>query len=131
MTSALLVKTNGEVRHIELPVTDAHLTIHEMVGGWFDVVKHRGQPNMHAYVHDEGLLRKMEPNVAVCYLFEQLIVGDVIISRSTKDGSETDFAIDEETVEIYKLLNTDETKKEYLREFASKIPTDWKIYFGD
>ena len=37
MTSAVLVRANGEVRHIDLPVTDAHIMVHHMVGGWFEI----------------------------------------------------------------------------------------------
>lgn len=127
MTSAVLVKANGEVRHIDLPVTDAHIMVHHMVGGWFDVVKHPTQPNLHAYVHDEGLLLKQEANVAITFLFGQIIVGDVVLSRSTADGSETDFAIDDETIELYKSCNTNVEQKARFQELAAKTPTDWKV----
>ena len=111
MTSALLVKANGEVRHIDLPVTDAHIMVHHMVGGWFDIVRHPSRKDMHAYVHDEGLLLGQEANVAMSYLFGQLLVGDIVLSRSTASGDETDFAVDEETVELYKKCNTNEDSK--------------------
>jgi hypothetical protein len=127
MTSALLVKANGEVRHIDLPVTDAHIMVHHMVGGWFDIVRHPSRKDMHAYVHDEGLLLKQEANVAMTYLFGQLLVGDIVLSRSTASGDETDFAVDEETIELYKKCNTDEQKKKELNEFATKVDTGWKI----
>jgi hypothetical protein len=127
MTSALLVKANGEVRHIDLPVTDAHIMVHHMVGGWFDIVRHPSRKDLHAYVHDEGLILKQEVNVSMTYLFGQIIVGDAVLSRSTANGDEADFAVDEETIELYKSCNTDEEKKKYLTEFASKIDTSWKI----
>jgi hypothetical protein len=127
MTSALLVKANGEVRHIDLPVTDAHIMVHHMVGGWFDIVRHPSRKDLHAYVHDEGLILKQEVNVSMTYLFGQIIVGDAVLSRSTASGDEADFAVDEETIELYKSCNTDEEKKKYLTEFASKIDTSWKI----
>jgi hypothetical protein len=127
MTSALLVKANGEVRHIDLPVTDAHIMVHHMVGGWFDIVRHPSRRDLHAYVHDEGLILKQEVNVSMTYLFGQIIVGDAVLSRSTANGDEADFAVDEETIELYKSCNTDEEKKKYLTEFASKIDTSWKI----
>jgi len=111
MTSAVLVRANGEVRHIDLPATDAHIMVHHMVGGWFDIVRHPLRKDLHAYVHDEGLLLKQEANVAMSYLFGQLLVGDVVLSRSTANGDETDFAIDEETMELYKKCNTDEESK--------------------
>lgn len=127
MTSAVLVRANGEVRHIDLPVTDAHIMVHHMVGGWFDVVRHPLRKDLHAYVHDEGLLLKQEANVAMSYLFGQLLVGDVVLSRSTANGDETDFAIDEETMELYKKCNTDEESKKRLTEFAGNVDTTWEI----
>ena len=127
MTSAVLVKANGEVRHIDLPVTDAHIMVHHMVGGWFDIVRHPLRKDLHAYVHDEGLLLKQEANVAMSYLFGQLLVGDVVLSRSTANGDETDFAIDEETMELYKKCNTDEESKKRLNDFAGNVDTTWAI----
>lgn len=127
MTLAVLVKANGEVRHINLPITDAHIMVHHMVGGWFDVVRHPTQPNLHAYVHDEGLILKQDANVAVTLLFGQIIVGDVVLSRSTADGSETDFTVDDETMELYKLCNTNIEQKEKYQNLASGIPADWQI----
>jgi len=127
MTSAVLVRANGEVRHIDLPVTDAHIMIHHMVGGWFDVVRHPSRKDLHAYVHDEGLLLKQEANVAMTYLFGQLLVGDIVLSRSTANGDETDFAVDEETMELYKKCNTDEDSKKRLTDFASKVDTGWTV----
>lgn len=127
MTSAVLVRANGEVRHIDLPVTDAHIMVHHMVGGWFDVVRHPLRNDLHAYVHDEGLLLKQEVNVAMTYLFNQILVGDIVLSRSTADGSETDFAVDEATVELYKRCNTNEEAKKNLQGMANKIDTSFKI----
>ena len=127
MTSAVLVKANGEVRHIDLPVTDAHIMVHHMVGGWFDVVRHPLRSDLHAYVHDEGLLLKQEVNVAMTYLFNQILVGDIVLSRATADGSETDFAVDEATVELYKRCNTNEEAKKNLQQMANKVDTSFKI----
>lgn len=115
VTTALLVRANGHVQHIHLPVIGAHFVICHLLGGWFSVVKHRTQPDLHAYVIESDSLIK-EPNIAVGYLFEQIIPGDVILSRSTPDGSEADFMLDDDMVEIYKLLNTDETRREFFRD---------------
>ena len=127
MTSAVLVKANGEVQHIDLPVTDAHIMIHHMVGGWFDVVRHPLQTGLHAYVNDEGLLLKQEVNVAMTYLFNQILVGDIVLSRATADGSETDFAIDEATIDLYKRCNTNEEAKKNLQPMADNADTSFKI----
>ena len=127
MTSAVLVRANGEVRHIDLPVTDAHIMVHHMVGGWFDVVRHPLRNDLHAYVHDEGLLLKQEVNVAMTYLFNQILVGDIVLSRATADGSETDFAVDEATIDLYKRCNTNEEAKKNLQQMANKVDTSFKI----
>ena len=127
MTSAVLVRAYGEVRHIDLPLTDAHIMVHPTVGGWFDVVRHPLRSDLHAYVHDEGLLLKQEVNVAMTYLFNQILVGDIVLSRATADGSETDFAVDEATVELYKRCNTNEEAKKNLQGMANKIDTSFKI----
>lgn len=127
MTSALLVRANGEVRHIDLPATDAHIMVHHMVGGWFDVVRHPLRKDLHAYVHDEGLLLKQEINVAMTYLFNQLLVGDIVLSRTTADGSEADFAVDEATINLYKSCNTNDTAKKNLQPLADNVDTSFKI----
>ena len=123
MTTALLVKTNGEVRHIDLPIVDPHIMIHQMVGGWFDVVKHTLQLGLYAYVHTDGLSMKQEVNVAVTFLFNQILLGDIVLFRSTENGSYTDFAVDEATINLFKYCNTNEYHKKNLenRQFG----TDW------
>lgn len=121
------MRANGEVRHIDLPVTDAHIMVHHMVGGWFDVVRHPLRSDLHAYVHDEGLLLKQEVNVAMTYLFNQILVGDIVLSRTTADGSETDFVVDEATMDLYNRCNTNEEAKKNLQEMANKIDTSFKI----
>ena len=121
MTSAVLVKANGEVRHIDLPVTDAHIMVHHMVGGWFDVVKHPLQEGLYAYVHTEGLSMKQEVNAAVTFLFNQIFVGDIVLCRSTEDGSYTDFEINEATINLFKSCNTNEFHKENLRKSLATV----------
>jgi hypothetical protein len=130
MTSALLVKADGEVHHIELPIVDAHIMIHHKVGGWFDVVQHPTR-KIHAYVHDEGLLLKQKPNVAVSHVFGQLIVGDVVISGTGTYGEEADFAVSAQTIELYQLMNTDSTLIGELEEVASKVDTTWTFEVRD
>ncbi len=121
MTLALLVKADGEIRHINLPVEDAHIMFHHMVGGWFDVVKHPLQKDLSAYVYTEGLSIKQEVNVAVTFLFNQIFVGDVVLCRSTEDGSYTDFEIDQATINLFKSCNTNEFHKENLRKSLATV----------
>jgi hypothetical protein len=126
MTKALLVKANGEVTRIDLPEEDAHIMVHHKVGGWFDIVRHPTRP-IHAYIHDEGLLLKQQPNVAVTYLFGQLLVGDIILSGATEDGSEGDFIVGDETIELYESCNTNESLVKQLEHLASTVDTTWKV----
>ena len=121
MTLALLVKADGEIRHINLPVEDADIMFHHMVGGWFDVVKHPLQKDLSAYVYTEGLSMKQEVNVAVTFLFNQILVGDIVICRSTEDGSYTDFAVDDATLNLFKSCNTNESHKENLRQSLTNV----------
>lgn len=123
MTTALLVKTNGEVRHIDLPIVDPDIMVHHMVGGWFDVVKHPLQQGLYAYFHTEGLSMKQEVNVAMTFLFNQILLGDIVLYRSTDDGSYTDFAVDEATINLFKYCNTNEYHKKNLKNRQFGI--DW------
>lgn len=131
MTSALLVKADGEVRHIELPVIDAHIMVHHMVGGWFDVVRHPTRHDLHAFVHDEGLLLKKEPNVAMSYLFGQLLVGDIVLSRNTPDGSEADFAVDEQVMEIYTKCNENQEMRKLFQQRIDDSDFSWKVEISE
>jgi hypothetical protein len=92
-----------------------------MVGGWFDVVKHPLQKDLSAYVYTEGLSMKQEVNVAVTFLFNQILVGDIVICRSTEDGSYTDFAVDDATLNLFKSCNTNESHKENLRQSLTNV----------
>ena len=121
MTSALLVKANGDVRHIDLPVVDANIMVHHMVGGWFDVVKHPLQQGLYAYVHTEGISLNKEVNVAMTFLFNQIFVGDIVLCRSTENGSYTDFAVDEATINLFKSCNTNESHKENLQKSHTNV----------
>ena len=121
MTLALLVKANGEVRHIDLPVVDANIMVHHMVGGWFDVVKHPLQQGLYAYVHTEGISLNKEVNVAMTFLFNQIFVGDTVLCRLTEDGSYTDFSVDEATINLFKSCNTNESHKENLRQSHTNV----------
>jgi hypothetical protein len=130
MTTALLVKTNGVVRHIDLPVVDPHIMVHHMIGGWFDVVKHPLQEGLYAYVHTEGLSMKQEVNFAVTFLFNQIFVGDIVLCRSTENWSYTDFEIDEATINLFKSCNTNEFHKEYLQQSLTTAGKETSRQFG-
>ncbi len=82
MTKAIIVRANGETHPIDIPNDQLGEAIHNAVGGWFDVVR---QPTMgiSAYVHDEGLLIGLDPNACVSAIFNQLLVGDIVICGAT------------------------------------------------
>lgn len=77
--TAILVKTTGDVESVILPEENGHTVIHELVGGWFDVVD---GGDFVVYVHDEGLLIPLEPNLAISALLNRVIAGDVVICGS-------------------------------------------------
>jgi hypothetical protein len=129
MTSALLVRANGEVRQIDIPETDGHIVINHMVGGWFDVVRHK-YLSVHAYVHDEGLLRNLRPNVAVSFLFNTLIVGDAVISATGAHGEEGNLDpafFMQKTLDNYTKMNTDEELVAQLEKVASEVDTTFSV----
>lgn len=79
---AIAIRTNGTVEHLDLPKEGSGQEIRDIVGGWFDVVR---QPvmNISAYVHDMGLIIGLEPNACASSIFNQLLVGDVVICGAT------------------------------------------------
>lgn len=77
--TAVLIRTNGDVESVTLPEENAHVVIHEMVGGWFDCVN--GEDFV-IYVHDEGLLIDLDPNITASILTGRVIAGDVVLVGS-------------------------------------------------
>ena len=84
MAKAIVVQTNGEVRAIELEEGSSGNTISELVGGLFDAVGNR-EMDITAYVHDMGLIIKLDPNACASAIFNQLLVGDVVICGATDE----------------------------------------------
>jgi hypothetical protein len=129
MSRALLVRANGEVREIDIPENDGHIVIHHMVGGWFDLVRHKHLA-VHAYVHDEGLLRSLRPNVAVSFLFNTLVVGDAVISATGAHGNEENLDpafFMQKTLDNYNKMNTDEELVAQLEKVASEVDTTFSV----
>lgn len=85
--TAILVKTTGDVESVTLPEENGHTVIHELVGGWFDVV---AGEDFVVYVHDEGLLIPLEPNLAISALLGRVIAGDVVICGSLNERGNYD-----------------------------------------
>lgn len=88
MTKALFIPATGEPRTITLPKENAHHDIHELIGGWFSAV---GLPDgVVMYVHDEGLLIGLEPNVTATSLYGNPIAGDVLLVGTLNEKGERD-----------------------------------------
>lgn len=82
MAKAIVVRTNGTVNEINITPDNAGDMIHDIVGGYFDAVTNH-QMNITAYVHDTGLLIKLDPNACASAIFGQLLVGDTVICGAT------------------------------------------------
>lgn len=89
MTTALVIKTSGEVEQINLPDEKAFLEIQNHVGGVFDFVS-MGENNIGAYVNDEGLLIGLEPNPVLCLMFGRMLVGDAVLVGLGEEGKDGD-----------------------------------------
>lgn len=90
MTKAIVVRANGETHPIDIPNEQLGEAIHNAVGGWFDVVRQH-EMNISAYVHDMGLIIGLAPNACVSAIFNQLLVGDIVIcGAEDEDGDHLD-----------------------------------------
>lgn len=77
MTKAVVLRTTGEVETITLPEQDGgYEVIRDTVGGYIDAVR---AADFVGYVHDEGLLIGLAPNIMASMLFERPIMGEVVI----------------------------------------------------
>ena len=117
MKSAIAVMPTGEVTSFELGERN-YENIVRHVGGIITTVG-TAEKNIVAYVHDEGLLIGLEPNVFGSLLTGQNIVGPMVIIGSLNEQGEYD-GEDHDVPSIYKSvqfaelvkhLNTDEEAK--------------------
>lgn len=130
MTNALLVKADGETRVVSLPDDNAHELINEYVGGWFDAVRDR-ERGVVGYVHDEGIILRQRPNVAMSMLFGTLICGDVVLvgmydPKGREDGESHDVPANlshPDTVSSFSEMNTLEALIADLEKFRDE--QDW------
>lgn len=88
MSKAVILRTLGTVEHIDLPDEDGgYEVIRDAVGGYIDAVR---ADDFIGYVHDEGLLIGLAPNVMATLLFSRPIVGDVVIVGCLNERGEYD-----------------------------------------
>jgi hypothetical protein len=125
-TKSLHVKTDGTFT--ELSMSSNYQAINDLVGGWFDAV--RGEDFV-VYVHDEGLLIGLEPNVFATMLTGQVIVGDVVIVGALNENGEYDgenHDVPEEIVRLAKeecfRVNTSESYRQRVIQGRDQIMQD-------
>ena len=128
MTKALFIPATGEPRTITLPKENAHTVIHDLVGGWFDGVGIAGNA-VTMYVHDEGLLIGLEPNVTATVLYGHPIAGDVLLvgtlnSKGESDGYDYDLPDFFFTADFFAratIVNNEESNRAMLAEQIAKM----------
>jgi hypothetical protein len=127
MTKALLIPATGDSRIITLPSENAHTVIHDFIGGYFDCAS-LADGAIAMYVHDEGLLIGLEPNVTASILYGSPIAGDVVIvgtlnAKGERDGYDydlPDFMYDPVFIARATIANNTEYARQHL---ASLIET--------
>ena len=130
MTNAITIRRDGTTERITLPSENAHEIIHEAVGGWFDCVR-LPDHGIVMYVHDEGIIAGMEPNVMACILAKGLICGDAVLvglydEDGNADGEDYDVPADfltDEFSSAVALANTSESTIADLRTIRDE--SDW------
>jgi hypothetical protein len=134
MTKALFIPATGEPRTITLPKENAHTVIHDLIGGWFDCVS-LAQGAVAMYVHDEGLLIGLEPNVTATVLYGNPIAGDVLLVGTLNDKGERD-GYDYDLPDLFfsadlfarvMIVNNEEANREMLAEEISKMDFTPKV----
>jgi hypothetical protein len=134
MTKALFIPATGEPRTITLPKENAHTVIHDLIGGWFDCAS-LAQGAVAMYVHDEGLLIGLEPNVTATVLYGNPIAGDVLLVGTLNDKGERD-GYDYDLPDLFfsadlfarvMIVNNEEANREMLAEEISKMDFTPKV----
>jgi len=86
MTKAVVLRTTGEVETIILP-DQSYEVIRDTVGGLIDAVR---AADFVGYVHDEGLLIGLAPNIMASMLFQRPIMGEVVIVGCVNENGDYD-----------------------------------------
>ena len=87
MIQAILITTENEAIRVELPDTGSLHTLQDHVGGLIDVVR---RDDFVGYVNDEGLLIGLDFNLMASALFNQYLVGNVVIVGALNENGEYD-----------------------------------------
>jgi Domain of unknown function (DUF3846) len=121
MAIAVAVLPSGDTFTLELG-DDSYKRIVEVIGGYIDSVSTPEWEDVVGYVHDEGLLIGLEPNVYASYVFNRPLVGPLVLvgtlnADGESDGEDYDAPeryISEEFAELVKAMNTNEEMRSIL-----------------
>lgn len=137
MIKALLLKTDGAHRQVDLPSEETYLAVRYLVakGDGFDVV-HDREKRIRGYIHDRGLLIGLPVNPVASLLFGINLVGDVLVtnpfnSDGLADGYDYDLDkkwFDEQTLLTFKSINEDESMIDVLEEDVSNMDLEHSVY---
>ena len=133
MKSAVAVMPTGEVTAFELGERN-YENIVRHVGGIITTVR-TSDESIVAYVHDEGLLIGLEPNVFASAFTGQNIVGPMVIVGAVSEQGEydghdhdvPDFYKSVDFAELVKRLNTDETSKSVISANIDEMDFSHKV----
>lgn len=123
MAIAVAVLPDGNAFTFELG-DDSYKRIVEVIGGYIDSVSTRQWEDVIGYVHDEGLLIGLEPNVYASYAFNRPLVGPLVLVGTLNEDGESDGEdynapdrfVSEEFAELVKAMNTNEEMRNILSE---------------
>lgn len=87
MAQALVITTDGEMYSQDIPAENGHRILNEICGGWIDAVR---ADEFVGYVHDEGLLIGLAPNLVASALFGRPLVGNCVIMGVLNERGEYD-----------------------------------------
>jgi len=125
VTRALLLRTDGTHRRVDLPDKNAHVTVSQLVadGDAFDCV-HDPERRIRGYLHDRGLILGLSVNPVASLLFNMNLVGDVLVTnphnhKGEADGYDYDLDdrwFDGRTLLTFKEISADESIRKALEE---------------
>ena len=137
MTKALLLKTDGTHRRVDLPAQGTYKEICRLVADdeGFDVV-HDREKRIRGYIHDRGLLVRLPVNPVASLLFGINLVGDVLVTNpfnpsGLADGHDYDLDdrwFNENTLTKFKSISEDKSIIEALEEDVKNMDLNHHMY---
>jgi hypothetical protein len=94
MKSAIVIKTSGEILHLDLKASDELEALQSAVGGWIEAVDLAEDLTM--WVNEEGKIKGLDLNSIATALFDKhfknsfdVIVGDIVLTGGTNSKGNT------------------------------------------